>query len=218
MIRTAIAMLAAGLAAAPAASQSIIHDVAGSTPTTFFNPVNLGAGTYAMRFIGTADGGAFDAFNAWNFGDDVIGCNSNGSGCGRGWLNAIVIDWAPIVDAESDDLTYINSAHPDGQVFASPELALAAMRGPFGFQAASTKGRPAGNFVGAYMFTLAQAQQIKVRVGDNAPGDNAGGVSLLFTPVPTPPGGVPEPASWALLIAGFGLTGVALRRRRALTA
>jgi hypothetical protein len=30
------------------------------------------------------------------------------------------------------------------------------------------------------------------------------------------PGGVPEPAAWALLIGGFGLTGVALRRRRAL--
>ena len=27
--------------------------------------------------------------------------------------------------------------------------------------------------------------------------------------------GVPEPTSWALMIAGFGLTGVALRRRRA---
>ncbi len=30
--------------------------------------------------------------------------------------------------------------------------------------------------------------------------------------------GVPEPASWALLIAGFGLTGAVLRRRRALAA
>jgi hypothetical protein len=29
-------------------------------------------------------------------------------------------------------------------------------------------------------------------------------------------GGVPEPASWALMITGFGLTGAALRRRRAL--
>ena len=27
-------------------------------------------------------------------------------------------------------------------------------------------------------------------------------------------GGVPEPASWALMIAGFGLTGAMLRRRR----
>lgn len=29
-----------------------------------------------------------------------------------------------------------------------------------------------------------------------------------------PVGGVPEPASWAMLIAGFGLTGAAMRRRR----
>ncbi len=31
---------------------------------------------------------------------------------------------------------------------------------------------------------------------------------------PGPEGGVPEPASWAMLIAGFGLTGAAMRRRR----
>jgi hypothetical protein len=29
------------------------------------------------------------------------------------------------------------------------------------------------------------------------------------------PGGVPEPASWALMIAGFGLTGSAMRKRKA---
>ncbi len=35
--------------------------------------------------------------------------------------------------------------------------------------------------------------------------DNGGGT----------PGGVPEPASWALMILGFGLAGAALRRQRA---
>lgn len=33
-------------------------------------------------------------------------------------------------------------------------------------------------------------------------------------PPPPPPPGVPEPASWALLIAGFGLVGASARRRR----
>ena len=28
------------------------------------------------------------------------------------------------------------------------------------------------------------------------------------------PGGVPEPASWALMIGGFGLVGASMRRRR----
>ena len=34
----------------------------------------------------------------------------------------------------------------------------------------------------------------------------------------TPPSGAPEPATWAMLIMGFGLAGSALRRRRALKA
>ena len=33
-------------------------------------------------------------------------------------------------------------------------------------------------------------------------------------PMPTPGGAVPEPATWAMLIAGFGLVGAAARRRR----
>ena len=32
------------------------------------------------------------------------------------------------------------------------------------------------------------------------------------------PGGVPEPASWTLMISGFGLAGAAMRRRRAVAA
>jgi hypothetical protein len=37
------------------------------------------------------------------------------------------------------------------------------------------------------------------------------GISFNIAP---PVGGVPEPASWAMMIAGFGLTGAAMRRRR----
>jgi hypothetical protein len=42
------------------------------------------------------------------------------------------------------------------------------------------------------------------------------GISFNVAPAPPPPvGGVPEPASWAMLIAGFGLVCASLRRRRA---
>lgn len=33
-------------------------------------------------------------------------------------------------------------------------------------------------------------------------------------PVVTPPGGVPEPATWAMMLLGFGAVGTAIRRRR----
>ena len=39
------------------------------------------------------------------------------------------------------------------------------------------------------------------------------GAATRFTPLAA--GSVPEPGSWMLLIAGFGLTGAALRRRSA---
>lgn len=44
-------------------------------------------------------------------------------------------------------------------------------------------------------------------VTDGAYGDNGGGYRVTISQVP-------EPANWALLIAGFGLTGAAMRRRR----
>ena len=47
---------------------------------------------------------------------------------------------------------------------------------------------------------------------NNANGAISGGFTMSTPPVPAP--GVPEPAAWAMLIAGFGLTGAAMRRRR----
>lgn len=54
---------------------------------------------------------------------------------------------------------------------------------------------------GAYNFTLAY-------------GETAGGPAVLnFAVNGMPVGGTPEPASWALMLVGFGLVGTAARRR-----
>ncbi|WP_308911798.1 PEPxxWA-CTERM sorting domain-containing protein [Pseudokordiimonas caeni] len=42
--------------------------------------------------------------------------------------------------------------------------------------------------------------------------------SFVLTPILGPIGGIPEPATWLMMIMGFGITGLAVRRRRALAA
>lgn len=54
---------------------------------------------------------------------------------------------------------------------------------------------------------------------DENAGDNVGSVTAQVVhyssvEVDNPGGGVPEPATWALMLAGFGLAGVSLRHRR----
>jgi hypothetical protein len=44
---------------------------------------------------------------------------------------------------------------------------------------------------------------------------NGNNAQIKLLSVPTLTGAIPEPASWAMLIAGFGLIGASLRRRRA---
>lgn len=51
-------------------------------------------------------------------------------------------------------------------------------------------------------------------LSDRSPSFDNIALNTRLTPVVVPPvGGVPEPAAWALMIAGFGLTGTAMRRR-----
>jgi len=65
-------------------------------------------------------------------------------------------------------------------------------------------------------FTLAAPTTVAFTLQDYYVPDNAGGVSLDVQPFATSTPGVPEPAAWTLMIGGFGLTGGAMRRRRAM--
>lgn len=53
------------------------------------------------------------------------------------------------------------------------------------------------------------------RIGIDAPTDTLTSQSGAFLGLAQTPGGVPEPATWAIFIVGFGLVGTAARRRRA---
>ncbi|MET0307973.1 MAG: PEPxxWA-CTERM sorting domain-containing protein [Sphingomonas sp.] len=55
---------------------------------------------------------------------------------------------------------------------------------------------------------------LSVLGSDCQPTGHAGYVYLDGFGAVTPPGGVPEPSAWAMMIGGFGLAGAALRRRR----
>lgn len=66
------------------------------------------------------------------------------------------------------------------------------------------------NYVGS--FTLSTPTQLAFITEDYIPSDNLGGVSLSISSVSA--GAAPEPATWAMMIGGFGVAGASLRRRR----
>jgi len=58
-------------------------------------------------------------------------------------------------------------------------------------------------------FTLSATTQVTFYIYDNYLDDNLGGISLEIEGA-----GVPEPTTWATMLAGLALVGTALRRRR----
>lgn len=156
-----------------------------------------------------AGGGAYDAFNYWGA---VSGCNAQGGGCEQGWSNQFAIDLG------GGNGTGYGLATTGGvrQVFATPALALSAFSSST-LQSASLAqiGGNANYFMqggNAYIdvvqpitFSLASAQNVRFFVIDSFYSANTGGVSLNLA-------AIPEPGTWALLIAGFGAVGGAMRR------
>ena len=91
-------------------------------------------------------------------------------------------------------------------IFGSSSLASASI---FDNDLALTWTHYAGSFVADSVSTLISFNSFDTCC--------AGGIYLDNVSVTTS-GAVPEPATWAMMIAGFGLAGSALRRRRALSA
>lgn len=127
------------------------------------NPVSisLDAGTYEVTPIGVADGGSYNAWNAWN-GGQVIGCDSNGANCGAGWFH-----WYYFSSSEFGEIS-----NWDGVIYANSSLALA--------NSIST----------SFTLTSSAIVNFYVKDGTNGDlaWDNTGGISLnVGSPVPIPP-------------------------------
>jgi hypothetical protein len=83
-----------------------------------------------------------------------------------------------------------------------------------GDQASAAAEAAAVNYVGH--FTLSQATTVDFMIEDYYLPDNFGGVALdveLDRPIGQP-GGVPEPATWAMMLMGLGGLGASLRASR----
>jgi len=203
MMRVLTALLAAVAVLPAVAANAVIvnigmNDRAGTT-------VALGAGTYVVSYAGTAGGGAYDAFNPWQ---NVLNCDAGGGACQNGWSDYYAIDLGGPGGFDRTvggayDLDPVTVPRP---FYSSAALALATYRaGPLTVApiATYTPSVPVG---GPVRFTLATAANVDFFIPDDKYYGHIGGVSLDVT-------AVPEPAAWTLLIAGFGLTGAALRRR-----
>jgi hypothetical protein len=148
--------------------------------------VSLAAGTYLLSFVQ----GQYTAFNRWSASS---GCNASGGNCAQGFENTV---------------KYII----DGTTYSLGDAPIGGY-GPFAsggyFTDAATSLAHAATYSAS--FTLANPTNVSFFIYDDFVSDNAGGVSLSLAQTT---GAVPEPATWAMMILGFGVVGGALRRRR----
>jgi PEP-CTERM motif len=236
-LRLAAAIAASLICAAPAFADTATVDSttdiwlagqpAGSTVTGFFgsdvapdnSPVRLtAAGGSTFRFLATGstsvDASCFD-------GPDGGGCYPDESSFGVGPANGIGTYKGPadaLIGVFLSDDTPSGSGGPASLDFTDPAVAGAAGFTPLLNQIFFIGDGLAGDGVSAQTFLAPTGStRLFLAVADSF-GSSTGNLgSLAVTYSSTAGGAAPEPASWALMIAGFGLAGAALRRRRAAT-
>lgn len=188
MRRMIVGALFASVLAAPVAAQTVVNiDGTANASLDGSNAVtaSFGAGTYRYTFTQ----GAFTAFSRFS-GEN--GCDAAGGNCVQGFENSarLIINGVTTLFGDGAASGGIGPQTATGGYYDSADRSFAA----------------AGKYVGT--FTLTSPADVRFFIYDDYLGDNRGGISLSVA-------GVPEPATWALMILGFGAVGGAMRRRSA---
>ncbi|MFN7174747.1 MAG: PEPxxWA-CTERM sorting domain-containing protein [Thermaurantiacus tibetensis] len=185
LLRTLKTLALATLASAAGAAGAVtIVDVDARAHASLSGANALTIGLGEGRYQLRFTDGLFTAYNA--NGRAAAGCDRAGANCRFGWQTETIVTLHP---ADGSAATSFAIGSP--VLYRTPEGALAALADRV-FELVV----PAGG------------AKLSFHVRDDSPANNRGGVSLAIA------GAVPEPATWAMLIAGFGLVGAAARRRR----
>lgn len=170
------------------------------------NPVTLplDAGTYKVEPIGTAQGGAFDAWSAWSANAGILPAPIGTMGA-QGWLNSYIALSTDITAVTFADGTPFPIVNPPDMLpttsFFSPVLG-----GYFASDGMiyASAGDALANAVTS-IFTLGAPGDVNFAFLDTL-NDNRGGVSLKVS-------AVPEPGTLLLIGAGLAGMGIGTRRR-----
>lgn len=200
-IATAAASLALALSATPASAAFPVYPTSGTE-----NPF-----TYSITATATADVIAYFTGSGGSF-TNVLGLLVNGVDTGINGLNnqlSAAGDSLNFGQVNAGDVLtfYINVN--DGEFFWYSDTSLNADGANHIFSAAYAGGDfdiPAGQYV--------NFEDLDSRDFSDF---NYADLGFVFTNVSVIESAVPEPASWAMMIAGFGLVGAAMRRRRVFT-
>ena len=191
-----------GSDSAPANSPVLIN-AAGGTTFTFSASGSTSVDTSC--FAGP-DGGCFADESSFGVGP------ANGIGAYKGPSDALI---GVFLDAS----TPVGTGGPASLDYTDPAVVGAAGFTPVLDQIFFIGDGLTGTGSGAVQTFLAPSGSTRLflAVADSF-GSSTGNLGSLDVSFATTGGGVPEPAAWALMLAGFGLAGAGLRRRRGASA
>lgn len=174
-------------------SAGIIVDLSANGTSNISNPVTINfqpGDIFVLTPIGTAGGGAFDAYSFWNANS---GCDLNGENCVNGfhWILAAIIN---------GDTNNIGGFGLFGEYFAT------------GAQALSNVQNALVNSFGNPYFTIDTDQagftSLGLYITDIDYSDNRGGISFMYEVRSS------VPVSGTIALFGLGLAGLGWSRRK----